>query len=123
LISPVRAPGNSRISLASSDGSFAVFPPVSAAAVICTGAKHGPTFSTVRAWHRHVNTTLAATPLRRATSVTLAPGAKVSSTIRVWSSSDQHRRRSTPPKNLDPHRLMTLKLDLRSHAPMAAIDA
>jgi NAD(P)-dependent dehydrogenase (short-subunit alcohol dehydrogenase family) len=39
-----------------------------------------------------VNTTLAATPLRCATSVTFAPGANVSSTIRALSSCDQRRR-------------------------------
>ena len=38
----------------------------------------------------------------------------VSSTIRALSSCDQRRRRSA--QNLDPHRPMTLKLDLRSHA-------
>jgi hypothetical protein len=62
-----------------------------------------------------VNTTLAATPLRRATSVTFAPGANVSSTIRLVIL----RPAPTPlqpAQNLDPHRLMTLKLDLRSHA-------
>jgi hypothetical protein len=42
----------------------------------------GTTRSAVRACRRQVNTTLAATPLRRATSVTFAPGANVSSTIR-----------------------------------------
>jgi hypothetical protein len=69
-----------------------------------------------------VNTTLAATPLRRATFVTFvtfvtfAPGANVFL--------DDPRLvilRSAPPplqpaQNLDPHRLMTLKLDLRPHA-------
>jgi hypothetical protein len=40
----------------------------------------------------------AATPLRRATSVTFAPGAKVSSTIRALSSCDKRRRRSNPSK-------------------------
>jgi hypothetical protein len=43
-----------------------------------------------------VNTTLAATPLRRATSATFAPGANVFSTIRALSSCDQRRRRSNP---------------------------
>jgi hypothetical protein len=89
---------------------------VSTAAAICTGAKHGPTRSTVRACRRQVNTTLAATPLRRATSVTFAPGRQ-----RLL---DDPRlvilRPATSPlqlaQNLDPHRLMTLKLDLRSHA-------
>ncbi|WP_246735053.1 hypothetical protein [Bradyrhizobium sp. S69] len=52
----------------------------------------------VRAYRRQVNTTLAATPLRRATSVTFAPGSNVSSTIRALSSRDQRRRRSNPPK-------------------------
>jgi len=42
--------------------------------------------------------TLAAIPLRRATSLTFAPGTGVSSTIRTLSSCDQRRRRSTPPK-------------------------
>jgi hypothetical protein len=41
--------------------------------------------------------TLDAIPLRRATSLTFAPGASVSSTIRILSSCDQRRRRSTPP--------------------------
>lgn len=75
--------------------------PVKAFAVslleICSGAKHGPIFSTVRACRRQVNTTLAAPPLRRATSATLAPDTSVSSTIRVLSSRDQRRRRSKPP--------------------------
>jgi len=65
---------------------------------ICTGAKDGATCSDVRACRRQVKTRLAATPLRRATSVTFAPGANVSSTIRALSSCDQRRRRSSPPK-------------------------
>jgi hypothetical protein len=52
----------------------------------------------VRACRRQVNATLAATPSRRATSVTFAPGANVSSTIGILSSCDQRRRRSNPPK-------------------------
>jgi hypothetical protein len=39
-------------------------------------------------FRRQVNTTLAAIPLRRATSVTFAPGASASSTIRTSSSCD-----------------------------------
>jgi hypothetical protein len=50
-----------------------IFPLVSTTAS-CTGAKHGASRSAVRACRRQVNTTLAATPLRRATSVTFAPG-------------------------------------------------
>ena len=38
------------------------------------------------------------TPCLRATSETFAPGAKLSSVIRAFSSSDQRRRRSTPSK-------------------------
>jgi len=52
--------------------SFASSEPESAAS-IRTGVKHTPAFSTVRACRRQVNTTLAATPLRRAASVTFAP--------------------------------------------------
>jgi len=37
-------------------------------------------------------------PCRRAISVTTAPGANVSSMIRILSSRDQRRRRSTPPR-------------------------
>jgi hypothetical protein len=40
----------------------------------------------------------AAMPCRRAISVTTAPGASVSSMIRILSSRDQRRRRSTPPR-------------------------
>jgi hypothetical protein len=93
----MRDAATDRTRLSSSGRSLAFSSPVSVAA-ICTGAKHAPTFSTVRACRRQVNTTLAATPLRRATSVTFAPGANVSSTIRILSSCDQRRRRSTPLK-------------------------
>jgi len=95
-ISPFRAAGIGRNRRSSLDSGFASSALGSTAAVICTGAKQGTTFSTVRAWRRQVNTTLAATPLRRATSVTLAPGTSVSSTIRALSSCDQRRRRSNP---------------------------
>lgn len=57
----------------------------SAAGAICTGAKRGIVTAAARACRRHVNTRLATTPLRRATSVTFAPGANVSSTIRALS--------------------------------------
>jgi hypothetical protein len=77
-ISPFRAVGNCRIRRSSSDGGFEFSSPVSTDAAIYT--------------------TLAATPLRRATSVTFAPGANVSSTIRALSSCDQRRRRSNPSK-------------------------
>jgi hypothetical protein len=96
-ISPTRATATDRARLPSSATTFTACSLVSAAA-ICTGAKQGPTFSTVRACRRQVNTTLAAIPLRRATSLTFAPGTSVSSTIRTLSSCDQRRRRSTPPK-------------------------
>jgi hypothetical protein len=69
-------------------------PPVSTAAVTCTGAKYGPTFSTIRASSPSEHHA----PLRRATSVTFALGASVSSTIRTLSSCDRRRRRSTTPK-------------------------
>lgn len=92
----IAAPGTARSRLSSSDRGFAFSPLVSATA-ICTGAKHGPTFLIVRACRRHVNTTLAAIPLRSATSVTFAPGANVSSTIHILSSCDHRRRRSAPP--------------------------
>jgi hypothetical protein len=96
-ISPIRAAATDRARLSSSGNSFEVSSTASAVA-ICTGAKRGPTCSIVRAYRRQVNTKLAATPLRRATSVTFAPGANVSSTIRALSSCDQRRRRSNPPK-------------------------
>jgi hypothetical protein len=63
-ISPFRAAGNLRIRLLSLEGSFEISSPASTAAAICTGAKHGPTRSAVRACRRQVTTTLAATPLR-----------------------------------------------------------
>jgi hypothetical protein len=63
-----------------------------------------------------VNTTLAATPLRRATSVTFRPRRQ-----RLLDDTRLVIPRPAPPplqaaQNLDPHRHMTLKLDLRSHA-------
>ncbi len=115
-ISPFRAAGNCRIRRSSSDGGFEFSSPVSTAEAICTGAKHGPTRSAVRAWRRQVNTTLAATPLRRATSVTFTPRRQ-----RLLDDPRLVILRPAPPplqpvQNLDPHRLMTLNLDLRSHA-------
>jgi hypothetical protein len=115
-INPFRAAGNCRIRLSSSDGDFEFSSPVSTAAAICTGAKHGPTRSAVRACRRQVNTRLAATPLRRATSVHLHPRRQ-----RLLDDPRLVILRPAPPplqpaQNLDPHRLMTLKLDLRSHA-------
>jgi hypothetical protein len=70
-----------------------------AAAATRTGMRRGPVEATVarRARCRHVNTKLVAMPCRRAISVT-APGASVSSMIRILSSRDQRRRRSTPPR-------------------------
>jgi hypothetical protein len=50
---------------------------------------------------RQPNTCCEQTCQRRATSDTRAPGARVSSTIRAFSSADQRRRR-TGPVNLDP---------------------
>ena len=74
------------------------------AAAICTGAKQGPTVSTVRACRCQVNTTLAAIPLRRDLTHLCA----------------EHQRPALSPlkpaQKLDPHCQMTLKLDLRSHA-------
>src|SRR5882757_1975427 len=72
------------------------------AAATCTGTRRGPAEATVarRARRRHVNTKLVAMPCRRAISVTTAPGASVSSMIRILSSRDQRRRRSTPPELL-----------------------
>ena len=55
-----------------------------------------PARSGARACLRHVNIRLCATPCRRATSHTTAPGISVSSTIRAFSSLLQRRRRSTP---------------------------
>lgn len=63
------------------------------------GAKRGSTLANVRASQRQVNTMLAATPLRRATSVTLVPHANVFSTIRALSLCEQHLPRSSPPKS------------------------
>jgi hypothetical protein len=63
-----------RTRLSSARKSFEVFS-IASAAAICTGTRRGSTCATVRAWRRRVNTTLAATPLRRATSLTFAPGA------------------------------------------------
>lgn len=51
-----------------------------------------------RAYRRHVNTKLVAMPCLRAISATTAPGASVSSTIRIFASRDQRRRRSIPPR-------------------------
>src|SRR5580698_2321112 len=59
---------------------------------------------------------LAATPLRRATSVTLAPGISVSSTIRRLVILRPALPPLQPAQHPDPHRLTILKLDLRSHA-------
>jgi hypothetical protein len=70
-----------------------------AAALISTGSKIEPSLpagSTVRASLRHVKSRLCATPCRRATSLTTAPGISVSSTIRAFSSLPQRRRRSIP---------------------------
>ncbi|MGY3488025.1 hypothetical protein ACVW1C_005908 [Bradyrhizobium sp. USDA 4011] len=91
-INPVRAAATERTRPSPAGKSFGVSS--TSVATICTGAKEGTTCSDVRACRRHVNTRLAATPLRRATSVTFAPGANVSSTIRALSSRDQRRRRS-----------------------------
>src|ERR1700689_281372 len=69
-----------------------------------------------RARRRHVNTKLVEMPCRRAISVTTAPGASVSSMIRILSSRDQRRRRSTPPRTstrIYPTLRLALKLDLR----------
>src|SRR5271170_163176 len=55
-------------------------------------------------------------PCLRAISVTTAPGASVSSMIRILSSRDQRRRRSTPPRTstrIYPTLRLALKLDLR----------
>lgn len=95
-INPIRAATTDRARLSLAGKSFGASP--ASVAAICTGAKDGTTCSDVRACRRQVNTRLAATPLRRATAVTSAPGANVSSTIRALSSCDQRRRRSSPPK-------------------------
>lgn len=49
-----------------------------------------------RDWRRHVNNCCGASPCRRATSETTAPGTSVSSIIRVLSSAENHRRRPVP---------------------------
>src|SRR5665647_771651 len=59
-ISPFRAAAKDRTRLSSWGRSFGFSSPVSTAAAICTGAKHGTTRSAVRACRRQVNTTLAA---------------------------------------------------------------
>jgi hypothetical protein len=111
-ISPFRAAGSCRIRLSSSDGGFEFSSLVSTAAAICTGAKDGPTRSAVRACRRQVNTTLAATPLQRANLSHLRPwrqGLLDDPSLVIL-------RPAPPPlqpaQNLDPHRLLTLKLDL-----------
>jgi hypothetical protein len=65
-----------------------------------TGAKRGVMsfLATVRASRRQKNNRLGDTPWRRATATTFAPGVSVSAMIRIFSSSDQRRRRSTPPR-------------------------
>jgi hypothetical protein len=73
--------------------------PEGVAAPISTGSKIEPSLppgSGVRACLRHVKSRLCATPCRRATSHTTAPGISASSTIRAFSSLFQRRRRSTP---------------------------
>jgi len=67
---------------------------------IRTAANRGATAGgpPVRACRRHVKTRLAEMPLRRATSDTFAPGTSVCSRIRIFSSDDHRRRRSTPPR-------------------------
>ncbi len=49
-----------------------------------------------RASRRHAKSCCGESPLRRATSDTLVPGAKLSTTMRALSVSDQRRRRSDP---------------------------
>jgi len=68
-----------------------------------------------------VNTRLLATLFRRATVVALTPGSNVSATIRIFSSSDQRRRRSAPSRTLTRIDQVTLELDLRSQPPEAAV--
>ena len=66
---------------------------------ISTGSKIEPSLligSAVRASLRHVKSRPCATPCRRATSLTTAPGASVSSMIPAFSSLLQRRRRSNP---------------------------
>jgi hypothetical protein len=88
-----RPPGAARDRLAvSNKGGGAV-------ASISTGSKIEPSLpvgSVVRACRRQVKSRLCATPCRRATSLTTAPRASVSSTIRAFSSLLQRRRRSIP---------------------------
>ena len=70
-----------------------------ALASISTGSKIEPSLlagSVVRASLRQVKRRLCATPCRRATSLTTAPGISVSSTIRAFSSLLHRRRRSIP---------------------------
>ena len=70
-----------------------------AAASTSTGSKIEPSIvdgPAVRASLRHVKSRLCATPCRRATSLTTAPGINVSSTILAFSSLLQRRRRSIP---------------------------
>ena len=78
---------------------LATWDPEGVAAPISTGSKIElslPPASGARACLRHVKSRLCATPCRRATSHTTAPGISVSSTIRDFSSLLQRRRRSTP---------------------------
>jgi hypothetical protein len=70
-------------------------------------AKQGRICSAIRACPRQVNSTLSATPLRRATSVTFAPGAQ-----RLFDDPRLVIPRPAPPplqpaQHLDPHRLMS----------------
>src|SRR6202161_4094327 len=78
---------------------LAAWDPEGVAAPISTGSKIElslPPASGARACLRHVKSRLCATPCRRATSHTTAPGISVSSTILDFSSLLQRRRRSTP---------------------------
>src|SRR5271165_2970694 len=82
-----------RDGLGASDGDGA------AAASTSTGSKIEPSIvagPAVRASLRQAKSRLCATPRRRATSLTTAPGISVSSTIRAFSSLLQRRRRSIP---------------------------
>ena len=65
--------------------------------------------ATVRACRRQKNNRLGDTPWRRATAATFAPGASVSAMIRIFSSSDQRRRRSTLPRTST-----RIKIDLKA---------
>jgi hypothetical protein len=92
-INPLRPDAVGRDCVSSSDDGFEISAPVSGPA-IRTAAKRDAIAggdAPVRACLRQVNTRLAETPLRRATSDIFAPGTSVSSTIRVFSS-DDHRR-------------------------------